>query len=42
MKITQVCPRYHPYIGGIETHVREISERLVKRGFELEIFGQNV
>ncbi|MDH7594218.1 MAG: glycosyltransferase family 4 protein [Methanomicrobiales archaeon] len=37
MKIVQVCPRYHPHIGGVETHVREISERLVKRGFEVEV-----
>jgi glycosyltransferase involved in cell wall biosynthesis len=39
MKIAQVSPRYHPYIGGIETHVREISERLVEKGFELEILS---
>lgn len=37
MKIAQVCPRYYPDIGGVETHVREISERLVKRGFEVEV-----
>jgi glycosyltransferase involved in cell wall biosynthesis len=28
---------YAPYIGGVETHVREISERLVKRGYEVEV-----
>jgi len=37
MKIAQVCPRYFPHIGGVETHVREISERLVKRGYEVEV-----
>lgn len=37
MKIAQVCPRYYPDIGGVETHVREISERLVKLGFEVEV-----
>jgi glycosyltransferase involved in cell wall biosynthesis len=37
VKIAQVCPRYYPDIGGVETHVREISERLVKLGFEVEI-----
>lgn len=36
-KIAMVCPRYHPDIGGVETHVREISERLVKLGFEVEV-----
>ncbi|SNQ62997.1 glycosyltransferase family 4 protein [Candidatus Methanoperedens nitratireducens] len=37
MKIAQVCPRYYPDIGGVETHVQEISERLVKRGFKVEV-----
>jgi glycosyltransferase involved in cell wall biosynthesis len=37
MKVAQVCPRYYPYIGGVETQVKEISERLVKRNFEVEI-----
>jgi len=37
MKIAQVCPRYCPYIGGVETHVKEISERLVKKGYEVEV-----
>lgn len=30
MKVLQVCPRYYPNIGGVEEHVRNISERLVK------------
>lgn len=37
MKIVQVCPRYQPYIGGIETHVKEISERLAGKGYEVEV-----
>jgi len=37
MKIAQVCPRYYPYIGGVETHVKEISERLVNRGYEIDV-----
>ena len=37
MKIVQVCPRYYPDIGGVETHVQEISERLASRGFEVEV-----
>jgi len=36
MKIAQVCPRYYPNIGGIETHVQEISERLAKK-FDVEV-----
>lgn len=31
MKILQVCPRYYPFVGGVEEHVRNISERLVKK-----------
>jgi len=38
MKILQVCPRYYPYIGGLETHVKEVSERLAKKGLEVEIW----
>jgi glycosyltransferase involved in cell wall biosynthesis len=36
MKIAHVVPSYYPNIGGIETHVREIATRLVKR-HEVEI-----
>jgi glycogen synthase len=31
MKILQVCPRYYPSIGGVETHVKNISERLAEK-----------
>lgn len=41
VKIVQVCPRYYPDIGGVETHVREISERLVQMGFEVEVVCTN-
>lgn len=37
MKIAQVCPRYYPFIGGVETHVKATSQRLMKRGFEVEV-----
>ena len=37
MKIAQVCPRYFPDIGGVETDVKEISERLVLKGHEVEV-----
>jgi hypothetical protein len=30
MRLLQVCQRYSPYIGGIEEHARNISERLAK------------
>ncbi len=37
MNILQVCPRYFPDIGGVETHVQEISERLVRQGHHVEV-----
>lgn len=37
MKIAQVCPRYSPDIGGVETDVKEISERLVSKGHDVEV-----
>jgi len=37
LKIAQVCPRYFPDIGGVETDVKEISERLVSKGHDVEV-----
>jgi glycosyltransferase involved in cell wall biosynthesis len=37
MKILQVCPKYYPSIGGIEEHVKNISERLAKK-HEVTVF----
>jgi 1,2-diacylglycerol 3-alpha-glucosyltransferase len=37
MKIIQVCPRYYPETGGVETHVKELSEWLVKKGHKVEV-----
>jgi len=37
LKIAQICPRYSPDIGGVETHVKEISERLVNAGHKVEV-----
>ena len=37
MRVAQVCPRYWPYIGGVEVHVEDISTELAKRGFEVEV-----
>ncbi|MBT9150321.1 MAG: D-inositol 3-phosphate glycosyltransferase [candidate division WS2 bacterium] len=41
MQVAQVCPRYHPYIGGVETVVKEIGERLVQKGFKVEVLSQD-
>lgn len=37
MNVVQVIPRYHPRTGGVQTHVRELSERLVERGHEVAV-----
>ncbi|RBI63894.1 glycosyltransferase family 1 protein [halophilic archaeon] len=37
MKIVQVTPRYPPRTGGVEKHVKEISERLVERGHDVTV-----
>jgi glycosyltransferase involved in cell wall biosynthesis len=37
MKIIQVCPKYYPEIGGVEAHVKELSEWLVTKGFDVEV-----
>jgi len=36
MRVAQVCPRFPPHIGGVETHVYEISKRLAK-DFDVEV-----
>lgn len=35
MKIAQVCHTYHPHIGGVESHVQQISEHL--KDFDIEV-----
>ena len=42
MKILFVTPRYHPHIGGVETHVKSIAERLVKRGYDVEVYSTDL
>jgi glycosyltransferase involved in cell wall biosynthesis len=37
MEVVQVCPRYYPYIGGVETHVKNICERLVNQ-YDVSVF----
>lgn len=39
MKIAEVCPRYSPYIGGVETHVEELSKRLVRKGHDVTVLS---
>ncbi|OPY27287.1 MAG: putative glycosyl transferase [Methanocella sp. PtaU1.Bin125] len=37
MRIAQVCPRYKPHIGGVETVVEEVSRRLAARGHDVTV-----
>jgi glycosyltransferase involved in cell wall biosynthesis len=37
VRVVQVCPRYRPRDGGVETHVAELSERLAARGHEVTV-----
>jgi glycosyltransferase involved in cell wall biosynthesis len=36
-RVLMVTPRYHPFTGGIETHVHELATRLVARGVEVRV-----
>src|SRR5437588_11412647 len=37
LNILMVATRYFPYIGGIETHVYEVSRRLAGRGIGITV-----
>lgn len=41
MKILQVSPYFHPYVGGQERYVRSLCRALVDRGHDVEIFTSN-
>jgi len=38
MNVVEVSPLFFPYIGGVETHVHEVSKRLAKAGVNVRIF----
>ena len=38
MKIAQISPYFYPHIGGVETHVHELSRELGLRGHEVHIY----
>ena len=41
MRILQVSPYFHPYVGGQERYVRSLGRALVNRGHVVEVFTSN-
>lgn len=37
-----MCPRFSPYLGGVETHVEEVCKRLEEKGFEVDILTVDI
>lgn len=37
VRVLLVTPRFAPYTGGVETHVREVSRRLVAEGLDVTV-----
>ncbi|MCW2982840.1 MAG: glycosyl transferase family 1 [Conexibacter sp.] len=42
LRVLQVTPRVAPFVGGVETHVREVSRRLAALGVDVSIVTLNV
>ncbi len=37
MKILKLTEHYFPFLGGVEAHIYELSRRLVKDSFDVEV-----
>ncbi|MBO0684344.1 MAG: glycosyltransferase family 4 protein [Candidatus Dormibacteraeota bacterium] len=37
ISVAMVTPRFHPAVGGVETHVQEVATRLAARGFQVTV-----
>lgn len=42
MKAIQVTPLYPPHLGGMENVAKEVSERLAKKGHQVEVFTSDI
>lgn len=40
MRVTLVCPRFAPYIGGVERHVEQLALHLAQAGARVEVLTQ--
>lgn len=41
LRILMVTPRFHPLIGGVETHTLEVARRLVTHGHQVTVLTTN-
>ncbi|UCF08815.1 MAG: glycosyltransferase family 4 protein [Thermoplasmata archaeon] len=41
MRIAQVAPFFYPHVGGIESHVQTLSEKLVNNGHDVTVYTSN-
>src|SRR5438874_12432809 len=41
-RVLVVAARYHPYVGGLETHVYEVGRRLACAGIDVTILTTDV
>ncbi len=42
MKIIQVTPKYPPSIGGAQQRIKDLSDRLAKKGLDVEVFTSDI
>jgi rhamnosyl/mannosyltransferase len=42
MKILQVSPYFYPHVGGVESHVLDLSKELASRGHEVSVLTTNM
>jgi glycosyltransferase involved in cell wall biosynthesis len=42
MRIAQIAPYFYPHIGGVETHVYNLSKGFVKEGHEVTVYTSQV
>lgn len=42
MRVLQVASYFYPHMGGLETHVYNLSKSLVRRGHEVAIYASNI
>lgn len=42
LRILHVAPYYHPSVGGLQAHVKAISEELAARGHEVTVFTERL